>query len=118
MYKSLFTLFIISLIACTSGKRQVEISTEFGNMVFELYDSTPLHRDNFIKLVKEGYYDDLLFHRIIKGFMVQGGDPNSKNAQPSQALGSGGPGYLIDAEIGAPHFRGTLAAARTQNPEK
>ena len=94
------------------------IETEYGNMKVLLYDSTPLHRDNFIKLAKEGYYDDLLFHRVIKGFMIQGGDPDSRTADPGQPLGGGGPGYMIDAEIGAPHLKGALAAARTQNPLK
>lgn len=90
-------------------------------MKAELYNSTPIHRDNFVKLAKEGFYDDLLFHRIIDGFMIQGGDPQSKGSPAGARLGSGGPGYQIDAEIGAPHFRGTLAAARTggpSNPQK
>jgi len=101
------------MLSCNSDtKRQVKIETDYGDMVFELYDSTPLHRDNFIKLANEGFYNDLLFHRIIKGFMIQGGDPNSKDAPQGQGLGTGGPGYKIDAEIGAPHFKGTLAAAR------
>jgi len=101
------------MLSCNSDtKRQVKIETDYGDMVFELYDSTPLHRDNFIKLTNEGFYNDLLFHRIIKGFMIQGGDPNSKDAPQGQGLGTGGPGYKIDAEIGAPHFKGTLAAAR------
>lgn len=95
-----------------------EIETEFGTMKVKLYNSTPQHRDNFIKLANEGFYDDLLFHRVIDGFMVQGGDPDSKNAPPGQQLGQGGPGYQIDAEIGAPHIKGALAAARTQNPQK
>jgi len=90
-------------------------------MKVELYDSTPIHKENFIKLAKEGFYDDLLFHRVIKGFMIQGGDPKSRGAEPSARLGGGGPGYTIEAEIGSPHFKGTLAAARTgnaSNPEK
>ncbi len=114
----LLSLFIIS--ACNSGdsKTYAEIETEFGTMKVELYNSTPGHKENFIKLAKEGFYDGLLFHRVIDGFMVQGGDPNSKDAPAGQRLGSGGPGYTIPAEIGAPHFKGTLAAARTGNPEK
>ena len=95
-----------------------EIETDFGTMKVMLYNSTPNHRDNFIKLANEGFYDGLLFHRVIDGFMLQGGDPDSKNAAPGQALGQGGPGYQIDHEIGAPHIRGALAAARTQNPQK
>jgi len=90
-------------------------------MVFELYNSTPLHRDSFIKLIDSGFYDNLLFHRVIYDFMIQGGDPDSKNAGPEKRLGSGGPGYLIPAEIGALHVRGALAAARIggkANPDK
>jgi peptidyl-prolyl cis-trans isomerase B (cyclophilin B) len=117
----LMLLFTVMTISCGEQKRKILIETEYGKMTFELYNSTPKHRDNMVKLVNEGYYDDLLFHRIINGFMIQGGDPQSKNAPPAQSLGMGGPGYLIDAEIGAPHFKGTLAAARTggaSNPEK
>lgn len=111
------------LISCNKGdkKTYAMIETEFGNMKVELYDSTPGHKDNFVKLAKEGFYDGLLFHRVIKGFMAQGGDPESKDAPAEKRLGSGGPGYTIPAEIGAPHFKGTLAAARTggpSNPEK
>lgn len=94
------------------------IETDFGNIEVILYNSTPKHRDNFIKLAEEGFYDDLLFHRTVNGFMIQGGDPDSKGAAPGQALGRGGPGYKIDAEIGAPHLRGALAAARDGNPLK
>lgn len=101
----------------------VEIETPFGTMVAKLYDETPLHRDNFVKLAGESYYDDLLFHRVIKGFMVQGGDPNSKGADQGASLGSGGPGYQVDAEFveGLVHKKGALAAARMgdgANPEK
>lgn len=110
------------LASCNSDpKTYVTIETEYGNMVAELYNSTPKHKENFIKLTKEGFYDGLIFHRVIEGFMIQGGDPNSREADLSMRLGSGGPGYRIDAEIGAPHFKGTLAAARTggaSNPEK
>jgi len=86
-----------------------------------LYDETPIHRDNFVKLANEGYYDGLLFHRIIDGFMAQGGDPDSRGAAPSAILGQGGPGYTLPAEIGAPHIKGALAAARlggAANPGK
>jgi len=119
-FLSLVTLFLTS---CGTGEKNmtVVIETEHGDMTAILYNSTPKHRDNFVKLANEGFYDDLLFHRIIKGFMIQGGDPNSRGAAPGARLGSGGPGYLIDAEIGSPHFKGTLAAARTggaSNPEK
>lgn len=103
--------------------KMVEIVTDHGTMKVLLYDETPLHRDNFIKLVEQGYYNDLLFHRIIKTFMIQGGDPNSKNAGPGVSLGSGGPGYTVPAEFksGLYHKKGALAAARMgdqMNPQK
>ena len=116
-----FTGIIFGLGSCGEKVTYAEVETDFGTMKIELYNSTPNHRDNFVKLAKEGFYDDLLFHRVISGFMIQGGDPESKNASPTQRLGSGGPGYQIDAEIGAPHIKGALAAARTGgpgNPEK
>ncbi|HMZ89705.1 MAG TPA: peptidylprolyl isomerase [Chitinophagales bacterium] len=92
----------------------VNISTTYGDMLVKLYNETPAHRDNFIKLVKEGYYNDLLFHRVIKDFMIQGGDPDSRNAGPNVQLGAGGPNYKIPAEIkpGLYHKKGALAAAR------
>jgi peptidyl-prolyl cis-trans isomerase B (cyclophilin B) len=98
-----------------------EIETDYGIMKVKLYNSTPTHRDNFVNLANEQFYDDLLFHRIIQGFMIQGGDPNSKGADQNIPLGAGGPGYKLDAEIGAYHFKGALAAARqgdNVNPEK
>lgn len=97
---------------------KVSIETSMGKIVVALYNETPLHRDNFIKLVKDGYYDGLLFHRVIKDFMVQAGDPDSKNAAPGARLGNGDPGYTIPAEIVFPkyyHKRGALAAARTSD---
>ena len=105
-------------------EQKVLIETSMGNIVIKLYDDTPLHRDNFIKLVKSGFYNDLIFHRVINNFMIQGGDPDSKNAEPNQSLGQGGPGYQIDAEIIYPkhfHKKGALAAARTSdqiNPKR
>src|SRR3954464_2416826 len=75
----------------------VKIKTNYGEMVVILYDETPKHKANFVKLAKEHYFDSLLFHRVITGFMIQGGDPNSKKAKPGEPLGNGGPGYLIDA---------------------
>lgn len=100
--------------------KYVLLSTDFGDIKIGLYDNTPGHRDNFLKLVGEGYYNDLLFHRIIKDFMVQGGDPKSKNADASAQLGSGGPGYTIPAEFNPSliHKKGALAAARNNNPQK
>lgn len=102
----------------------VQLNTTAGEVTLKLFGDTPKHRDNFIKLVKEGYYDGLLFHRVIKDFMVQTGDPDSRNAPKGKALGAGDPSYTIEAEILYPkHFnkRGALAAARTGdqvNPER
>jgi cyclophilin family peptidyl-prolyl cis-trans isomerase len=103
---------------------KVKLETTLGDIVVELYNETPQHRDNFIKLVKEGYYNGVLFHRVIKDFMIQTGDGNSKNAGPETTLGDGDPGYTIEAEFVYPkyfHKRGALAAARTpdqMNPER
>ena len=102
---------------------KVLIQTSKGGITVVLYDDTPKHRDNFIKLVEEAYYNDVLFHRVISQFMVQAGDPDSKNANPGQMLGNGGPGYTIEAEFNDKYFhkKGALAAARTGdniNPEK
>jgi len=110
----LFALVSTSLNAQETKRTKVTLETEYGTIVLELYNETPLHRDNFIKLVKEGYYDNLLFHRVIKDFMIQGGDPESKNAAPGVMLGNGGPNYTIPAEILPDlfHKRGALAGAR------
>ena len=89
-----------------------EVVTEYGTMRIKLYNTTPKHRDNFIELAQKGYYDGTLFHRVIKGFMIQGGDPLSINAPKDLPLGSGGPEYTIPPEIGAYHFKGAIAAAR------
>lgn len=99
---------------------RVKITTSFGEMIVKLYNRTPMHRDNFIKLVKEHFYDSLLFHRVINTFMIQGGDPNSKNAEAGSFLGEGDVGYTIPAEFDSTlyHKRGALCAARTDNPEK
>lgn len=102
----------------------VDLETTMGPIKIKLYDDTPQHRDNFVKLVKEGFYDGVLFHRVINDFMVQTGDPDSKEAQPGQMLGGGDPGYTLPAEIIYPkhyHKYGALAAARTGdnvNPER
>lgn len=113
-------LFAITfcLTSCEEKEKKALISTDYGDITVLLYDSTPKHRDNFIKLVNEGFYDGLLFHRVIDQFMIQGGDPDSKNAAAGVRLGTGGPGYEIDAEIGSPHLYGALAAARTPNAAK
>jgi peptidyl-prolyl cis-trans isomerase B (cyclophilin B) len=132
MMKSLLKalpISLLSLIALLStstifpgcggeSEQYVVIETEYGNMKAKLFNDTPQHRDNFIKLVKENYYDGLIFHRVINGFMIQGGDPNSRSAAPGAPLGAGGPGYQVPAEIGKLHFKGALAAARNNNPEK
>ena len=102
---------------------KVKIQTMLGDIVVRLYDETPIHRDNFMKLVKDGYYDGTLFHRVIKDFMIQGGDPDSKGAPAGKMLGVGGPDYTLEAEIkdGLFHKRGALAAARQGdevNPER
>lgn len=102
---------------------KVKIQTTLGDIIVRLYDETPLHRDNFLKLAKEGYYDGTLFHRVIKNFMIQGGDPDSKGAAPGAHLGAGGPNYTIPAEFNTAliHKKGALAAARQGdevNPEK
>lgn len=104
-------------------RTQILVSTSMGDIILELYNETPLHRENFIKLVEEGFYDNTLFHRVIKGFMIQGGDPDSKIAQPGQQLGMGGPGYTTPAEFEDQfiHQKGALAAARQGdhvNPQK
>jgi peptidyl-prolyl cis-trans isomerase B (cyclophilin B) len=101
----------------------VEIETDLGTMTVQLSNATPQHRDNFVKLAEEGYFDGLLFHRVINGFMIQGGDPNSRDAKPNQPLGMGGPGYTVPAEFvdSLYHVKGALAAARqgdNVNPEK
>ncbi|MDR1878097.1 MAG: peptidylprolyl isomerase [Bacteroidales bacterium] len=106
-----------------SKETVVLLKTNMGDMKIKLYNETPLHRDNFVKLVKEKYYDGLLFHRVIPNFMIQGGDPDSRNAPAGKRLGMGGPGYTIPAEI-VPQFthkKGALAAARMGdqvNPKK
>jgi cyclophilin family peptidyl-prolyl cis-trans isomerase len=101
-------------------KRDVQLKTSYGDIVIRLSDSTPLHRDNFLKLVKIGFYDSVLFHRVIKNFMIQSGDPNSKHAKPGELLGNGGPEYKIPAEFRPSlfHKKGMIAAARDNNPEK
>lgn len=132
MNKFLLSLLaIITISACKKDEPEpvkpdpiptekiIEIKTQYGDMYIWLYKATPLHRDNFLKLASEDYYDSTTFHRIISGFMIQGGDPNSKDTDPNND-GQGGPGYTIPAEIRdtIKHERGALAAARTNNPTK
>ncbi len=118
------TLFSINCSA-QKDKKQVKvlISTSYGDIKVVLYNETPKHRDNFVKLVKEGFYDSTLFHRVINSFMIQGGDPDSKNAKAGIPLGNGGPGYTVPAEFNPQlfHKKGALAAARqpdSVNPNK
>ena len=132
MKKIVFSLLIalsllqISCVNSQNNKKQenlVKIETTYGDMTIRLFDQTPAHRDNFIKLANEGFYNGLLFHRVIKDFMIQGGDPDSKDAEPGKRLGAGDPGYTLPAEIDSTlfHKRGVLAAARRggpDNPEK
>lgn len=105
------------------SRTMVDLQTEYGTISLWIYDSTTLHKENFLKLCKSGYYDSLLFHRVINGFMAQAGDPHSRKAQQGMTLGNGGPGYTIEAEFKSDlyHKRGALAAAREAddvNPEK
>lgn len=118
-----FAIAALIMTGCANNNNTyAEINVEgYGKMKVLLYNETPKHKENFIKLANEGFYDGTLFHRVINGFMIQGGDPDSKTAAPGQPLGMGGPGYTLDAEIGSPHFKGALSAARlgdNQNPEK
>ncbi len=133
MKKGLFIYFIMlicAVMACSSAKKndvmgtKVKIETTMGDIIVKLYDETPKHRDNFIKLVENGTYEGTLFHRVIKDFMIQAGDPDSKGAPKGQMLGSGDVGYTVPAEFVYPqlfHKKGALAAARqgdNVNPEK
>ena len=137
-----FMMVVLTLISCSANNTEsasesaaqpqttnskmtkVKLETTMGDIVVELYNETPQHRDNFVKLVQEGYYDGVLFHRVIKDFMIQTGDGNYKTAGPDATLGDGDPGYTIPAEFVYPkyfHKRGALAAARTGdqvNPER
>src|SRR5258708_6105152 len=102
--------------SCDPGPKDyvVTIKTQYGEMIAILYDETPLHKANFIKLAKEHYFDGTLFHRVIKDFMIQGGDPDSRTVKPGGRLGNGGPGYTIPAEFNPKfyHEKGALSAAR------
>lgn len=125
--KKLFTLILslcfIASFAAKPKNQYVKITTNKGEVIIRLYNETPLHRDNFLKLTKEKYFDGTLFHRVIKAFMIQGGDPNSRDAKPEESLGNGGPKYTIPAEFNDNlfHKKGVLAAARegdSSNPLK
>ncbi len=124
LLKTFLILLVFSSFSLTNCAQNMEnqqketkvlIKTTMGDIVVRLYDTTKVHRDNFIKLVKEHYFDGMLFHRVINNFMIQGGDPDSKNAPAGKTLGNGGPGYTIPAEILPQYYhkKGALAAART-----
>lgn len=123
--KKIITLVVLlltsaSVFAGGPKNQYVRIKTAYGSCIIRLYNETPLHRDNFIKIVKEGKLTGTLFHRVIQDFMIQGGDPDSKNAKPGAALGEGSLGYTVPAEFRDSlfHKKGVLAAARDNNPEK
>jgi len=118
-----FTLLVIAVTLSFGQTTKVKIETTKGDMIVMLYDNTPVHRDNFIKLIESDFYEGLLFHRVISSFMVQGGDPQSKDAPSGKMLGNGGPGYTLPAEILPTYFhkKGALSAARTgdaSNPQR
>jgi cyclophilin family peptidyl-prolyl cis-trans isomerase len=125
---AVFSFLLMIVFSCGNTKSQndeaqILIKTEYGNIKIKLYDKTLEHKKNFEKLVSEGFYDELLFHRVIQNFMIQGGDPESKNAEPGKLLGGGSPDYTLPAEILPQYFhkRGAVAAARRggpSNPEK
>lgn len=116
----LLSLFLLCTGSVFAQQYKVIMETNRGTIELELFDETPKHRDNFVKLAEEGFYDGLLFHRVIKDFMIQGGDPESKNAPAGKMLGNGSLGYRVDAEFNKDliHKKGALAAARDNNPEK
>ena len=125
--KRLLTLILLLTVAKAFAKppknQYVRISTAYGSCIIRLYNETPKHRDNFIKLAKQGFYNGTLFHRVIQNFMIQGGDPDSKDTtknKPGAELGNGDVGYTVPAEFNDSlyHKRGVLAAARDDNPEK
>lgn len=127
MKRAITTFFVTVLLISSCAKDTkdfvVTIKTPYGDMIAILYDETPKHKANFIKLAQEHYFDSLLFHRVIQGFMIQGGDPKSKKAKPGESLGNGGPGYTVDAEFIPTlfHEKGALSAARMPdqvNPQK
>ena len=120
MKKQLLLICLLLSLPAMARHKKVKVITPYGTMVILLYDQTPKHRDNFIKLTKKHFYDSTLFHRVIKGFMIQGGDPDSKHAAPGAMLGNGDVNYTIPAEfqLNLFHKKGALAAARDDNPAK
>lgn len=119
-FSCILLLLCISFVQLNAQTYKAKIITNYGNITVVLFDETPKHRDNFIKLVNEKFYDSLLFHRVIKGFVIQGGDPTSKHASDTALLGEGDLGYTIPAEFNSKYFhkKGVLAQARDNNPEK
>ncbi|KAA5533529.1 peptidylprolyl isomerase [Taibaiella lutea] len=117
---TLLALFLLSVSLSFAQKYRATITTAYGKIELFLYDNTPKHRDNFVKLAKEHFFDSTLFHRVIPEFMIQGGDPESKHAPAGTPLGNGDVGYRVPAEINNIDFhkRGVLAAARDNNPDK
>ncbi|EDP71702.1 putative peptidyl-prolyl cis-trans isomerase [Flavobacteriales bacterium ALC-1] len=125
---TLFLVVLLSLYCCNQNKevldsveeerQKIEMVTNYGTMVIELYNETPLHRDNFINLSKHKAFDSLLFHRVINTFMIQGGDPDSRNAKPNDTIGEGDAPYVVNAEFNSElfHKKGVLAAARDDHP--
>ncbi|MBO9729122.1 MAG: peptidylprolyl isomerase [Chitinophaga sp.] len=113
-------LLLFFVYAGTAKDRKVKMITPYGTMIIKLYDQTPKHRNNFIKLAKKHFYDSTLFHRVINNFMIQGGDPDSKHAHPGDTLGNGDVGYTIPPEFQLDlfHRKGALAAAREDRPDK
>jgi cyclophilin family peptidyl-prolyl cis-trans isomerase len=122
MKKLLLIIPVLLLVSFKPKEKRhtIEITTDYGIIKLMLYNETPLHRDNMLKLVNEKFYDSTLFHRVIRDFMIQGGDPDSKKAAPDAMLGSGDIGYTVQAEFRPElvHKKGALAAARNNNPEK
>jgi peptidyl-prolyl cis-trans isomerase B (cyclophilin B) len=116
----ILTIFSLQVMAAKPTNSYVKIRTSYGEVYIKLFNETPKHRDNFIKLVKDGSLNGTLFHRVIKDFMIQGGDPNSKTAKAGEQLGEGDLGYTVPAEFVPTlfHKKGVLAAARDNNPEK
>lgn len=127
---SILSFLMLSFLSCAEqekplspqkeNRKKIEMKTNYGTMVIELYNETPLHRDNFINLANNKAYDSLLFHRVINKFMIQAGDPDSRNAKINDTLGNGDAPYMVKAEFnsGLFHKKGALAAARDNNPEK
>ncbi|RXK59866.1 peptidylprolyl isomerase [Lacibacter luteus] len=116
----LFVFCLLLLFTADARNRKVKIITSKGTIIVKLSNKTPLHRNNFVKLVKQGFYNGILFHRVIKDFMIQAGDDSTKQSVPGKRYGNGGLSYKIPAEFDSSlfHKRGVLAAARDNNPEK